>query len=454
MGMGINVALDGPSGAGKSSIAKRAAARLGYVYVDTGAIYRSVALFMTRAGVRPDDGQAVAARLEDVQVSLAYKDGAQRVFLGDEDVSELIRTPEISMAASAVSAIPEVRAFLLDLQRDIAAKNNTIMDGRDIGTVVLPNAEVKIFLTASSEERARRRYLELQEKGDSSTYEEVLADIIKRDENDTNRAAAPLKQAEDAVLVDTSELDFEQSVEKIISIIEEKTAGKVQKKKEHELMPIDPVTPGKNVNLPLLLIHQFFRFLVWFAYKIWYKVEFVGKENIPRGGGNMYVCTHRSYADPVLVAIPVVGPFRFMAKEELFKGNIFFKWLILALGAFPIKRGSGDTEAIAKSIKTMKKGRNFLIFPEGTRSRDGKVGKIRSGAALIGAVSQTNMVPVAICFEGRKLKFRSKIIVAFGKPFTPAELGVNTTSARSIKLIKNKISCELNELVNANVNRL
>ena len=453
--MGINVALDGPSGAGKSSIAKKAAASLGYIYVDTGAIYRSVALFMLRNNVDIKNKEEVSAKLSEIDVKLEHKDKTQVVVLNGEDVSELIRTPEISMAASAVSAIPEVRTFLLDLQRNIARENNIIMDGRDIGTVVLPNAQVKIFLTASAEERAKRRFKELQEKGDKSTYEEVLKDIIQRDYNDAHRETAPLKQAEDAVLVDTSDMDFDRSVEKIISVIKEKTAEeKLQKKKEHEVMARDPVEPGKNVNCFLWIVHQLFRFLVWIAYKIWYKVEYVGTENCPKGGGNMYVCTHRSYADPVLVSIPVRGPFRFMAKEELFKGNIFFKWLIIALGAFPIKRGNGDTEAIEKSIRTMKKGRNFLIFPEGTRSRDGKVGKIRSGAALIGAVSQTNIVPVAICFEGRKLKFRSRIIVAFGKSFTPAELGADSTSPRCLKLIKNKISQELNNLVNENVKKL
>ena len=230
--MGINVALDGPSGAGKSSIAKKAAASLGYIYVDTGAIYRSVALFMLRNNVDIKNKEEVSAKLSEIDVKLEYKDKTQVVVLNGEDVSELIRTPEISMAASAVSAIPEVRTFLLDLQRNIARENNIIMDGRDIGTVVLPNAQVKIFLTASAEERAKRRFKELQEKGDKSTYEEVLKDIIQRNYNDAHRETAPLKQAEDAVLVDTSDMDFDRSVEKIISVIKEKTAEeKLQKKR-------------------------------------------------------------------------------------------------------------------------------------------------------------------------------------------------------------------------------
>ena len=195
--MSINVALDGPSGAGKSTIAKTVAAKLGFVYVDTGALYRSIAYYAITRGADVNDGAQVAAVLDGLAVRLTYIEGAQAVLVNGENVSDKIRTPEISMAASAVSKYPEVRAFLLDTQRSIAAENDIIMDGRDIGTVVLPNAQVKVFLTASAEERANRRYKELSEKGDPSTYEEVLADINQRDYNDTHREIAPLKQAEE-----------------------------------------------------------------------------------------------------------------------------------------------------------------------------------------------------------------------------------------------------------------
>lgn len=221
----INVAIDGPAGAGKSTISRRAAAALGYIYVDTGALYRTVGLNVLRAGLDPKDADAVCKTLETVKVSLRFVDGEQRVFLFDEDVSLAIRTPEASMAASAVSAIPAVRAYLFDLQRNIAAENNCIMDGRDIGTVVLPEADVKIFLTASAETRADRRCKELAEKNMPAPYEEVLTDIVQRDYNDSHRAIAPLKQAQDAVLLDTSALDFEQSFEAVLQIIKEKING-------------------------------------------------------------------------------------------------------------------------------------------------------------------------------------------------------------------------------------
>ena len=207
----ISVAIDGPSGAGKSSLAKRLAADLGYVYVDTGAMYRSIGLYAVRQGADLHDADAVAALLPGIQLDIRLVEGAQHVYLNGEDVSEAIRAEEIGMAASAVSAHPQVRAFLLETQRSLAANQNVLMDGRDIGTVVLPQATVKIFLTASAEARAQRRCKELQEKGQPAELETVLADIRQRDYQDTHREVAPLKQADDAILVDTSDIDFDQS---------------------------------------------------------------------------------------------------------------------------------------------------------------------------------------------------------------------------------------------------
>ena len=215
----ISVAIDGPSGAGKSSLAKRLAKELGYLYVDTGAMYRAIGLYAKRAGADTKNAAAVEALLPEVRVELKYMDGAQRVLLCGEDVSEAIRAEEIGMAASDVSAHPAVRRFLLDTQRNMALTHDLLMDGRDIGTVILPNATVKIFLTASPEARAKRRMLELQQKGQPAEYETVLEDIRQRDWQDTHRETAPLKQAEDAVLVDTSELDFEESFQTLKNLI-------------------------------------------------------------------------------------------------------------------------------------------------------------------------------------------------------------------------------------------
>lgn len=218
----ISVAIDGPVGAGKSSIARAAAARLGFIYADTGALYRAVGLYCSRNGIDMTVPAEIAGALDRIKPEIRLIDGTQHIYLNGEDVSDEIRLPEISMVASAVSAVPEVRAALLELQRSIARENSVIMDGRDIGTVVLPNAEVKIFLTAAPEIRAKRRYDELAAKGQSVTFEEVLSDLNQRDYNDSHRAVAPLKQAEDAVLADTSGLDFARSVELVCGIIKEK----------------------------------------------------------------------------------------------------------------------------------------------------------------------------------------------------------------------------------------
>ncbi len=217
----INIAIDGPSGAGKSTVAKALAKKLGYIYVDTGALYRAIGLYVRRAGVLPEDSAGVIALLPEIDVRLAYENGEQKVLLAGEDVGSLIRTNEISAYASKVSAIPEVRTFLLELQRDMARKNNVIMDGRDIGTVILPDADVKIFMTASPEARIRRRYEELLASGQSVTLEEVAAAVRERDKNDSTRKVAPAVPAADAVFVDNSGT-FEDTLSNVISIIEEK----------------------------------------------------------------------------------------------------------------------------------------------------------------------------------------------------------------------------------------
>ncbi len=217
----ISVAIDGPVGAGKSSVARESAKRLGFIYADTGALYRGVALYTVRKGLNENDAEykeKVENMLPEITVEPKLINGEQRIFLCGEDVSEEIRKPEISMAESSVSSISAVREFLLDLQRDIAKKNNVLMDGRDIGTVVLPSAQVKIFITASPEIRAKRRFKELIEKGVDTTLEQVLNDLNRRDYQDSHRAVSPLKMAEDAVLLDTSELDFEQSVRKVTEL--------------------------------------------------------------------------------------------------------------------------------------------------------------------------------------------------------------------------------------------
>ena len=218
----INIAIDGPAGAGKSTIAKRVAAEKNYIYVDTGAMYRAMALYLYRNGIDADDSATISARCGEPDITIEYRNGEQVVLLNGENVNGFLRTPQVSDMASRSSVNPDVRAKLLELQQELARKENVVMDGRDIGTVVLPNAQVKIFLTASAEVRARRRYLENIEKGLPADLGEITAQIKERDERDMNRPVAPLKQADDAVLVDTSDLTIDEVVEKILAIIDEK----------------------------------------------------------------------------------------------------------------------------------------------------------------------------------------------------------------------------------------
>lgn len=218
----ISIALDGPAGAGKSTVAKGAAKELGFIYVDTGALYRTVGLKFLREGYNTDLNCDIESVLKTIEVDIKFIDGTQHVFLNGEDVSDAIRTPEASMMASAVSAKPPVRAFLLEMQRKLARENNVLMDGRDIGTVVLPNATLKFFVTASVEERATRRYKELIAKGMDVNYDDIYKDIETRDYNDSHREIAPLKPAEDSIIFDTTGNTLEESIEKLITMIKER----------------------------------------------------------------------------------------------------------------------------------------------------------------------------------------------------------------------------------------
>ncbi|MBQ3052392.1 MAG: (d)CMP kinase [Clostridia bacterium] len=217
----ITIAIDGPAGAGKSTLSRKLAENFGYIYVDTGALYRTVGLKFLNLGFDTDLSCNISEILEKTTVDIRFVDGQQRVFLDDKDVSDDIRTPKASMMASAVSAKPEVRAFLIDMQRKLAKENNIVMDGRDIGTVVLPDATVKIYLTASADARAKRRFDELVLKGEKVTYKEVYDDMVQRDYNDMSRKIAPLKKADDAILADTSDLDLAESLELLIKIVNE-----------------------------------------------------------------------------------------------------------------------------------------------------------------------------------------------------------------------------------------
>ncbi len=427
--MGINIALDGPSGAGKSTIAKEVAKSLGYVYVDTGALYRSIGLYAVRSGKETTSADEVVPLLDEIKLELKYIDGTQRVIMNGEDVSEAIRTPEIAMAASDVSAIPKVREFLLSLQRNMAEKYNIVMDGRDIGTVIIPNAQVKIFMTASAEERARRRLKEHLAKGQQISYEEILKEINERDYNDSHRAAAPLKKADDAYELDTSDLDIDGAVSAVLGIID---------KKLNALRPKRGMAPAVN--------RFFFRFVRWIALvllEIVMKVRYEDLCNIPKSGSYIIASNHHTVLDPVAIGVKMPNISAYMAKEDLFRHKIAN--LLKLFHAFPVKRGKGDRSALNTAIEYLDRGYNLTIFPEGTRSKDGKIGSFKSGVSFVASEANADVLPVGITKRKTKLG-RTYLTVRFGKLIPYYKLKVNSLSSSELRHSRDIILNEIKGL--------
>ena len=420
----LRIAIDGPGGAGKSSLAKAVAAKLGIIYVDTGALYRTIGLYMLDNGVPTSDEDAVSRRLPELRLELSFAGGVQRIILNGVDVGDRIRTPEVSMAASAVSALPSVRAFLLEKQKEIAATHNVIMDGRDIGTVIIPDAEVKIFLTAKSETRAKRRYNELIAKGQDVTYEQVLAEMIERDKNDSTRAIAPCVPAPDAILFDNSKYAEDITLKKILKIIK-KRRTKLEKK-------------GFYMFLHSLLA-PFLRFL--------FKVEVVGAEKLPQVGGYLLCSNHIAKRDVVLIGACSERPINFIAKKELF-GIPVLSSLISALGAIRIDRGGNDISAIRKSIELIKSGQVVAIFPQGHRypKINPASTPLRNGAGLISYRAKCPVIPVCIKTDKIKYALFRKVEIIFGDPIPYEELGFTEEGSQdymhATELIFGKV-CEL-----------
>lgn len=387
-----HIAIDGPGGAGKSSVSKLIASRLKFIYVDTGALYRAVGYYMVSKGISPADAEAVTAALSEVKISLKFTD-KQELYLCGEEVGDKIRTPEISMAASAVSAIPAVRAFLLDTQRDIAEKNNVIMDGRDIGTVILPNADLKIFLFASAEARAKRRYDELIAKGSNVTFESVLSEMNERDKNDSTRATAPCIPAEDAILLDNSNLDLEGTADKIIELLEKKKAvNKLERR-----------------------------------YKIWWKllaapvrflfgVRLKGKENIPAHDRLIVCSNHIGLRDPVLISSVYPRQLRFLAKKELFSVPLL-RGIITALGAIRLDRSTADTAALKKAEECIAFGQAVTVFPQGHRNPCVPIEEtnFKRGAAFLAAHAKCPVLPVYIETKNRKYGLFRRVNIHIGE---------------------------------------
>ena len=415
----IRIAIDGPGGAGKSSVAKEVAKKLGIIYVDTGALYRTIALHMLKNNISPLDNESVIAELKNLSVELKFVDGKQIILLNGEDVGDSIRTPEISMAASTVSAIKEVREYLLGMQRNIARNNSVIMDGRDIGTVILPYAEVKIFLTASPEARAKRRYDELIAKGQTVTYEQVYNEMVERDKNDSTRAIAPCVPAEDATYLDNSKLDLAGTAKAIIKI--------VKKNKKSLYMKLYPWLA------PLIRFFQ--------------RIEGVGLENIPENKNFVICSNHIAAKDVIMIGSVYPTEIRFVAKKELFSVPIL-GWLVKKLGAVKLDRGGSDVAAIKTTVNLAKAGYNVAIFPQGHRCPgvDPSTTPTKNGAAMIAYKSESDVLPVFIKVKNNKYAFLRKIQIIFGKPITYSEFNFVNGGSDEYKQATDKIFGEILKL--------
>ena len=422
----IRIAIDGPGGAGKSSLAKEVAKRLSIIYVDTGALYRSIGLFMLKNGIALNDKEAVISALSKIDIEMKFENGRQVILLMGEDVGDSIRTPEVSMAASAVSAIKEVRDYLLDRQRSIADKNSVIMDGRDIGTVILPWAEVKIFLTASPEARAKRRYDELCAKGIETTYEKVYNEMVERDKNDSTREIAPCIPAADATILDNSNLTAEGTVQAVLDIVKKKR---------------------KQLNKKGSALYMFLKAIVSPVYRFFARVKISGKENIPAGNGAIICCNHIGISDIFILGTTFPKQIHFLAKKEWFD-NGFLKWLFTALGAVPLDRGGKDVGALKSAVRIVNEGKTLAIFPQGHRypGENPANTPIKSGLGLIACHTHAEIIPVCIKTKNEKYKFLRKKEVIYGKPIKISEMNLeNSGSAKYREVTKNAflIACGL-----------
>ena len=406
----LKIAVDGPGGAGKSSVCKEVARRLNLLYIDTGALYRTVGLYVKRAGIDPTDREAVVSSLPALSISVRAEQGRQIILLDGVAVGDEIRTQEISMYASRVSAIPEVRAKLLDYQRSFAEEFDVILDGRDIGTVIFPDAEVKIFLTASPEARAHRRYLELTAKGVDVTEESVLAEMNERDKADSTRESAPLAAAPDAVTLDTSNLDFDGSVAAVISLI---------KSKRYALSPEKAKKVKKEKRS-----YRFFYYTLGWIIRFLHRIKVKGRENIPHTGGGILCANHIAILDIFSIGASVPRPINFLAKRELFKVPVL-SCLIRSAGAIPLERKKTDLGAIRRSVELAANGNLVAIFPQGHRQPGMNPAdtEYKSGAALVAYRSGVPVIPICIKMKGQKYKIFRRTEIIIGKPLTQEELG-------------------------------
>ncbi len=407
--MAFIVALDGPAGSGKGTVTKILAQKLGLVNIDTGAMYRCLALEMLNKNINLNELEKIMELLNNMQIELKETKNKQIVLLNGQDVSEEIRTNRVTKIVSPVSSIKEVREKLVELQRNMAKSQDIIMEGRDITTVVFPNADVKIYLDADVEERAKRRYEQNTRKNIESTYEQVLADMKARDENDKNRQYGALKIAKDAIVIDSSKKNINQVVTEIEKIVKEKKKRIILEEKIYKERP--------NTKLKIFE-RKFFVGFAHFLYRVMFRIENIGEKGIPEDENSYIVCAnHLNYLDAIAVITSSNRFIRFMCKSSMFK-NALFSWILHIGDVIPINREKNDIEAMKRSIKALKNGEILGIFPEGTRKGMEKNLDAKNGAAFMALRTKTKVIPIGI--QGTFKPF-TKVYLNYGKPLDFSE---------------------------------
>ncbi len=432
--MSFVVAIDGPAGSGKGSITKLVAEKLNLECIDTGAMYRCVTLDMINKNIQINELDKIQNLLKDIDIKL--EDENQKVLLNGEDVTQKIRSIEVTKKVSQVSAIKEVRIKLVDLQRKMAKDKNIIMEGRDIATVVFPKADVKIYLDADVEERARRRFKQNQEKNIESTYEEVLSDMKKRDENDKNKEFGALKIAEDAIILDSTNMTIKQTTNEIIKIIKRKQKEEKLDKKVYEETKD---TPFKRFKLFLTKKVIYYGF-----YKIVYRIKKVNEKNIPKEGAYIICANHVNMLDALAVVCGCKRKVRFICKESMFK-NKALCWALKLADTIPLNREKNDIESMKRSLKALKNGDILGVFPEGTRKGMEKNLKAKSGAAFFSLKTGTKVIPLGI--QGSFKPF-TKVKLIFGEPLDFSEYYGKEKDKEALEKVTNIIMDNIVMLTN------
>lgn len=413
------IAVDGPVGAGKSSVADEVARRLGILHLDTGAMYRALAWKALKEGVSLEDEAALCELARTSMPEVHYEEGEQHTYMDKRDVTGFIRTPQISMATSTISKVAGVRQAMVEKQRALAQRQSMLLDGRDIGTVVLKDATLKIYLTASAAVRARRRFDELQSKGDPSTYEEVLADVIRRDEQDSTRAVDPLRPAEDAQILDSSELTQEQVVEEIIRRIELKLGKKPPR--AEKFTPMYVATRAAAT----ILFHTLFPVK-------WHHVE-----RAQMDAPYLLLGNHNCMLDPLIIGLPVYRyHIRYLGKRELVKYKPL-QWLFDKLRMIPVDRHNMDMAAMRACLKTLREGHVLGIFPEGTRHKQGVMQDMESGVSLMALRAGVRLLPAYI--SGRPRLFR-RVHVYYGEPLSIRDIAGNGVNKEACDEVMKRVA--------------